>query len=87
MEEARDPKSAVNLPDDAGEESGGASRHTDATSETTLSELEETQKSSEGRSSSTTGSGSSSSVAPSPDGAFDEQGGGRADGSDSGGPM
>ncbi len=86
MEESRDPKSAVNVSGDAGSERPGASRDAEATSDTTLSELEQTQKSSEGRAGATTG-GSTSSNTPSPDGAFDEKGAGRADGSDTGGPM
>ncbi|HEY0077284.1 MAG TPA: hypothetical protein VGB73_01470 [Pyrinomonadaceae bacterium] len=86
MEEARDPESAVDTPDDAGKESSRTSRNDDATSDATLGDLEQTQKSSEGRSGTTTGD-SSSNVTPSPDGAFDEKGSGRADGGDSGGPM
>ena len=86
MEEARDPKSAASVSDDAGKESMSASREAEATDAKTLSDLEQTRKSSEGRSN-TTDDGSTSSTTPSPDGAFDEKDTGRADGSDTGGPM
>ncbi|MDQ3753771.1 MAG: hypothetical protein M3371_03460 [Acidobacteriota bacterium] len=58
-------------------------RAAEATSDETVSDLAETQKNTSGKSS----EGTSESNAPSPDGMFDENRGGRADGSDTGGPM
>ncbi len=64
------------------ERSGVADRDAEATSKETVSDLEETEKSS--------GSKDESSLEtsiPTPDGQIGEVGGGRADGSDTGGPM
>ena len=84
MDEPRDPKSALNVP--KGEASGSAGspkRDEEATSSETLSDLEQSEKSTgAGASSSDTGSSLEGS-SPKPT----SEGGGRADGSDSGGPM
>ena len=83
MEEARDPKSAVNVSDDEGAGSARSpKRDKEATSSETLSDLEKSEKATGGASSSDTGSSLEGS-SPKPM----EEGGGRADGSDSGGPM
>ena len=59
-------------------------RSSEATSKKTVSDLEESEKISDSKSY----NGSDESSIPSPDGTPDtERGGGRADGSDSGGPM
>ncbi|MBC7931686.1 MAG: hypothetical protein H7Z38_14085 [Rubrivivax sp.] len=77
MEETKDP----NAPTESGGE-GTPKRDAEATSSETLSDIEESEKVSTG------GGGSSSSdlegSSPKPDAGGD---GGRADGSDSGGPM
>lgn len=57
-------------------------RDSEATSKETVSDLEETQKSSDSKDES-----SSATSIPTPDGQMDEAGSGRADGSDTGGPM
>jgi hypothetical protein len=59
-----------------------AERQSEATSKETVSDLEEAEKSSNSKDE----SGSETSI-PTPDGQLDESGGGRADGSDTGGPM
>ncbi|MDX6612800.1 MAG: hypothetical protein QOD75_1986 [Blastocatellia bacterium] len=57
-------------------------RESEATSKETVSDLEETEKSSK------TGAQTSDETSvPTPDGQVEEGGGGRADGSDTGGPM
>lgn len=67
----------------------GKPRQEEATSRETLKDLESTQADAAAK---TTGGASAESdsaapSAPSPDGAFDSERGGRADGGDSGGPM
>jgi hypothetical protein len=63
--------------------SGGVSeRESEATSKETVSDLEQTEKSSGSKDES-----SSESSIPTPDGQMEDSGGGRADGSDTGGPM
>lgn len=56
-------------------------RDSEATSKETVSDLEETEKSSGSKDE------SHETSIPTPDGQIDEAGGGRADGSDTGGPM
>jgi hypothetical protein len=75
MEETQDPKA----PGGAG---GTPERDAEATSSETLSDIEASEKVSTGGSGSSTGSALEGS-SPEPD----SGGGGRADGSDSGGPM
>lgn len=89
MEEVRDPKSAVNFSEETQTgTSGGEQRDREATSDATLSDLEESQKISSGAGTATANNDTGRApVAPSPDGAFDEAQGGSADGRDSGGPM
>lgn len=60
----------------------GADRKSEATSKETVSDLEESEESSDSKDES-----SSETSIPTPDGQMDEGGGGRADGSDTGGPM
>ena len=84
MDEARDPKSAANVSGgEAGGKAGSPKRDEEATSSETLSDLEKSEKA--------TGAGASGSDTGSPlEGASPKptsEGGGRADGSDSGGPM
>ena len=69
VQEAKDPKSTVTAGSDTGTESKDPK--SDATSNETLSDLEETEKVSSTKS---PGEESGGSVAPSPDGAFDEGG-------------
>ena len=84
MEESREPRSADMSRDEGAEGAASPKRDEEATSSETLSDLEKSEK--------TTGAGgaagsdTSSSLegaSPNPSG----EGGGRADGSDSGGPM
>ena len=75
MEEKRDPKAPA-------EGGGTPERDAEATRSETLSDIEESEKVSTGGSGSGTGSPLEGS-SPEPD----SGGGGRADGSDSGGPM
>jgi hypothetical protein len=72
VQEAKDPKSTVTAGSDQATESKDPK--SDATSDETLSDIEEKEKVSDTKSQ---GEGSSGSVgaAPSPDGAFDEGGG------------
>ncbi|HVF56962.1 MAG TPA: hypothetical protein VM934_12485 [Pyrinomonadaceae bacterium] len=82
MDESRDRKSAETS---SGGESPGAGhpkRDEEATSSETLSDVEESTKATSGGTSST-GSSSLEGSSPNPQ----TEGGGRADGSDSGGPM
>jgi hypothetical protein len=83
MKEAKDPKSAVNT-----SSKGSEGRDAEATSSETLSDVEKTQSTSKGEKSPTAerSSGGRSPV-PSPDGTPIGDRGGRADGSDTGGPM
>jgi hypothetical protein len=78
MEETKDPNAQ-----DANENEGTQARDAEATSSETLGDIEESEKVSTGG-----GAGSSSSEtevnSPKPDG---DSGEGRADGSDTGGPM
>jgi hypothetical protein len=67
----------------AAEESGTQQRDEEATSSETLSDIEESEKVSTGRGS-TSSSGELEGATPSPDAGGGE---GRADGSDTGGPM
>ena len=76
MEETKEPKSAVNVPDAAKKEH--EERQAEATSGETLHDLKATE--SEPKSEP---EGSESSSVPSPDGQYDEQRGGR----DDAGPM
>ena len=71
-------------PNPRAEESGTPERDEEATSSETLSDIEEGEKVSTGRGSSSS-SGELEGSTPSPDAGGD--GGGRADGSDTGGPM
>jgi hypothetical protein len=85
MEETKDPNASTGAGHDA-QGGGTPKRDEEATSSETLSDLEETTKVKGGDS----GSGGSSSgslegATPSPDAGG--SGGGRADGSDTGGPM
>ena len=75
MEESKDPKAST-------EGGGTPERDAEATSSETLSDIEENTKVSTGGSGESTGSSLEGS-SPKPD----SGGGGRADGSDSGGPM
>lgn len=75
MEETRDPKAST-------EGGGTPERDAEATSSETLSDIEEKEKVSTGSSGDSTGSALEGS-SPNPD----SGGEGRADGSDSGGPM
>ncbi|HEV2859817.1 MAG TPA: hypothetical protein VGX48_02275 [Pyrinomonadaceae bacterium] len=74
--ETKDPKQTA-------EESGTPERDAEATSSETLSDIEESEKVSAGRGSSSS-SGELEGSTPSPDAGGGE---GRADGSDTGGPM
>ncbi len=84
MEEVRDPKSAVN--GSSGEQQGGETSHpshdAEATSSETLSDVEKGEKTTTGGASTDTGS-ALEGASPEPV----TEGGGRADGSDTGGPM
>ena len=81
MEEPKDkPASAVGI---TPTEQAVEERQSEATSGETVADIAETQKSAPGSPSEGTGG----SQMPSPDGMFDENRGGRADGSDTGGPM
>ncbi|HVF51314.1 MAG TPA: hypothetical protein VNA19_14585 [Pyrinomonadaceae bacterium] len=85
MAESKDDKRDAQ--DSGTQGQGMKTRDDEATSKETLRDLRETQKTpaAKGEGSS---EGSAGSSTPSPDGAFDESGGGgRADGSDTGGPM
>lgn len=63
-------------------------RQEEATSDETLAELESTQTdAASGKGASSGASSTAETATPSPDGAFDVERGGRADGSDSGDPM
>lgn len=75
---------------DTGTPAGGVGRTRDeqATSDKTLADLERTQSdAATGKGGSTETGGPVEGSSPSPDGAFDSARGGRADGSDTGGPM
>ncbi len=94
MEESRDPKSAVNLSDtpSTAETTGGAhAPDKEATSSETLRDIEKSEAATTSTSDDATSGAASSrseTSTPSPDGQFDDaSGGGRADGSDTGGPM
>ena len=79
MQESKDPKAGGRA-----QGAAGASER-EATSSETLGDLEETQKV-RGQKTGAAGGGERSSV-PAPDGAPEPGGRGRADGSDTGGPM
>ena len=79
MQESKDPKTGP-TPRTTG------AREREATSGETLGDLEETQKIS-GPKTGAAGAGGESSSVPAPDGAPEPGGRGRADGSDTGGPM
>jgi len=81
-----DPKSATTpRPEDA---TTGRTRDEQATSDKTLADLERTQTdTSAGRGGGSETSSATEGSSPSPDGAADSPRGGRADGSDTGGPM
>ncbi len=78
MQESREPKSAGKMSDKTDVAAGGKQQD-DATSDETLSDIDEKEKSGAG----STGAGNNSS-APSPDGQFD---GTRGGSSDPAGPM
>lgn len=83
MEEARDPKAAVNVTTDASA-GGHGGRDAEATSDETLGDLEESQQvnsKSTGGTDTSGGNSASAPVAPSPDGSFDESGS-KSDGSE-----
>jgi hypothetical protein len=67
---------------------GGRTRDEQATSDKTLADLEETQTDSAAGKGAASETGSpTEGSSPAPDGATNSAGGGRADGSDTGGPM
>ncbi|MCA1591457.1 MAG: hypothetical protein LC754_02145 [Acidobacteria bacterium] len=82
MEETKDPKSGVNVSDET-ETTATPKRDAEATSSATLSDIEDSEKLTGGSSGGSESSGSLEGSTPSPV----TEGGGRADGSDSGGPM
>jgi hypothetical protein len=89
MTESTEPGRSANLSDGEGTSAanpGGATRDDDATSSETLADIERSEKTGSASTSGSDSSGSSlegSSPKPSGEG----EGGGRADGSDTGGPM
>ena len=85
MNEEREQKPAAGARSDAAEATGDT-RHTQATSSETLSDLENKQSPAKTKSEGPD-SRRDAPPAPSPDGASVQERGGRADGSDSGGPM
>ncbi len=85
MNEERDQKPAAGAKSDTAEATTD-SRHTQATSSETLSDLEDKQSPAKTKSG-VPDSQRDAPPAPSPDGASVQERGGRADGSDSGGPM
>ena len=86
MEETKDPNASTGTEQDA-QGGGTPKRDEEATSSETLSDIEESTKvkDSGGGSGSDSGGGSLEGSTPSPDAGG--SGGGRADGSDTGGPM
>ena len=81
MEETKDANRA-------GGQGAQTPRQEEATSDETLADLEETQsEAGAGKGNSATGSSPTETSSPAPDGARDSGRGGRADGSDTGGPM
>ena len=84
MNEERDKKPAAGARSDTAEATGDT-RHKQATSSETLSDLEDKQ--SPAKTKSEPPDSQRDAPAPSPDGASVQERGGRADGSDSGGPM
>jgi hypothetical protein len=80
MQEEKDKESAINT---GSTNAAGQKTDSDATSSETLSEIEETEKVPEAKSGAGAEGRSSSSKAPSPDGAFDDE---RTSGDDAG-PM
>ena len=88
MQEEKNQTTGTNATAD---DAGTQKRDEEATSSETLSDLEDEKKVTADKSTYSSGGATgaaSSGDAPSPDGAFDEGGGGgRADGSDTGGPM
>ena len=86
MNEERDQKPAADARRSDTPAATGDSRHTQATSSETLSDLEDKQSPAKTKSG-VPDSQRDAPPAPSPDGASVQERGGRADGSDSGGPM
>jgi hypothetical protein len=84
MEETKDPNASIGTEPEA-QGGGTPKRDEEATSSETLSDLEESTKVSGGGSGSDSSSGSLEGSTPAPDAGG--SGGGRADGSDTGGPM
>jgi hypothetical protein len=83
MEETKDPNASTGGQTEGGS-AGTPKRDEEATSSETLSDIEESTKVSGGGGSGSESSGALEGSTPSPDAGH---GGGRADGSDTGGPM